>query len=188
MGSAIADSALLVADAIAAKKADQTAKKAQDLAATNAKLNSQVRDLTLRPKIGGVYSQRESSPTLRQALGVHADPDNSDGSSVPSSFVSPVGGLPPVDTDYKQGAVITATQGAPVRVPLGPDIDEIISGFVINEFGKSKALSQWHDRVGRITTTTLPNRPAVRVTQPGRWVQKKGKAVWQPPKERWETP
>jgi hypothetical protein len=69
MGSAIADSALLVADSIAAKKAEQTAQKAQDLAATNAKLNSQIRDLTLRPKVGGIYAQRQSSPTLRQALG-----------------------------------------------------------------------------------------------------------------------
>jgi outer membrane murein-binding lipoprotein Lpp len=101
MGSAIADSALLVADAIAAKKADQTAKKAQDLAATNAKLNSQVRDLTLRPKIGGVYAQRQSSPTLRQALGAENEgsPSNMGGGN--GSVGPAVGGpdgLRPLET------------------------------------------------------------------------------------------
>ncbi len=100
MGSAIADSALLVADAIAAKKADQTAKKAQDLAATNAKLNSQVRDLTLRPKIGGVYAQRQSSPTLRQALGAEnatsgeSGSDLSDSSDATRDPDGPIGGVP----------------------------------------------------------------------------------------------
>lgn len=88
MGSAIADSALLVADSIAARKADKTAKAAQDLAAANAKLNQQVRDLTLRPKIGGVYAQRANTPTLRQALGAE---DGSDSGNVSVDGVSRAG-------------------------------------------------------------------------------------------------
>lgn len=104
MGSAIADSALLVADSIAAKKADKTAKAAQDLAAANAKLNQQVRDLTLRPKIGGVYAQRANTPTLRQALGAEDDqssasngPDLSGGGGADSSGPNGLGPIATVD-------------------------------------------------------------------------------------------
>jgi hypothetical protein len=64
MGQAIADASLLLADGISAN--GETEKLRQE----NMDLHAQVRDLTIRPKVGGVYAQREAVPTMRQALGV----------------------------------------------------------------------------------------------------------------------
>ncbi|TXG97570.1 MAG: hypothetical protein E6R08_06710 [Nevskiaceae bacterium] len=152
MGQAIADSALLVADSIAAKKADQTAKKAQDLEAANAKLNSQIRDLTLRPKIGGVYAQRQSSPTLRQALGAEDEtsgeataglPGDSDASRVPDDFV---GGIPRVTLFGKtyegSGAM---SSGQTIEDALG---DSLTAEFVMPAVGADMALYTWGKDLG----------------------------------------
>lgn len=68
MGQAIADAGLLVADALA-KKQEETGRLSQ-LQQENEKLRQQLQQQTLRPKVGGVYAQRQATPTMRQALGV----------------------------------------------------------------------------------------------------------------------
>lgn len=67
MGSAIADAGLLLADGMA-KKAEQEGEITR-LREQNQKLAEKVQNLTLRPRIGGIYAATESTPSLRQALG-----------------------------------------------------------------------------------------------------------------------
>lgn len=66
MGAAIADAGLMLADTLAKNKnAGQVSKLAQ----SNAALTKKVQALTLRPKVGGVYAQRQATPSMRAALG-----------------------------------------------------------------------------------------------------------------------
>lgn len=67
MGQAIADAALIAADGIAKNSAAQKLERAERL---NSKLQQEVTNLTIRPKVGGIYDQRVATPTTRQALGV----------------------------------------------------------------------------------------------------------------------
>lgn len=67
MGQAIADAGMMVADALAKRGGSGNVSRLQQ---ANAKLARKVRDLTLRPKVGGIYAQREAVPSLRAALGV----------------------------------------------------------------------------------------------------------------------
>lgn len=67
MGSAIANSALLLADGLS-KRQDRIGQVAA-LEKSNEELRLQVRELTLRPKFGGIYAQRQAVPSLGAALG-----------------------------------------------------------------------------------------------------------------------
>ena len=67
MGSAIADAGLALADGIVAKHKEQGA--LAKLAEENDKLREKVQNMTLRPKVGGVYAQREAIPSVSQAVG-----------------------------------------------------------------------------------------------------------------------
>ena len=58
MGSAIADSALMLADDLSRKQSMGTLSKVNRLESENAELSSRLTMATLRPKVGGVYSQR----------------------------------------------------------------------------------------------------------------------------------
>lgn len=60
MGSAISDAALLLADGLK----DKSAEKAQleNIQLQNEVLRAQVRDLTIRPKVGGIYAGNVSTP------------------------------------------------------------------------------------------------------------------------------
>lgn len=66
MGSAIADAGMLLADAVAKKK---EATRVSALQQQNAELAAKVENLTLRPKVGGIYAQRQAVPFLGAALG-----------------------------------------------------------------------------------------------------------------------
>jgi|GEM_PF-2829136 len=67
MGSAIADAGLALADGLVAKdKKDGALAK---LAEENDKLRETVQNMTLRPKVPGVYAQREAIPSVSQAVG-----------------------------------------------------------------------------------------------------------------------
>lgn len=66
MGSAIADAGLMLSEALAKR---QDLRKLDRLKDENQKLNQQVTDLTIRPKIGGIYAQREAIPSKAAALG-----------------------------------------------------------------------------------------------------------------------
>lgn len=67
MGSAIADAALMVADAASRKK---DAGRLSQVEGENARLREQVQQMTLRPEVPGIYAAGRDAPTLRQALGV----------------------------------------------------------------------------------------------------------------------
>lgn len=77
MGSAIADAGLLLADGLA-KRQDRLGREAA-LSKQNEELKLQVRELTLRPKFGGIYAQRQAVPPLGAALGRSAS--NAQGAS-----------------------------------------------------------------------------------------------------------
>jgi len=66
MGSAIADAGLMLSEALAKR---QDLRKLDRLKDENEKLSQQVTDLTIRPKFGGIYSQREATPSKSAALG-----------------------------------------------------------------------------------------------------------------------
>lgn len=65
MGSAIAQSAMVLADKVDARQ--QLLSTAQS---ENLNLRRQVNSLTLRPNVGGIYANRLTAPSVRQALGV----------------------------------------------------------------------------------------------------------------------
>lgn len=67
MGSAIADAGLALADGLA-QKAKQN-DPLEKLKRENELLKEKIINVTLRPKVGGVYAQREAIPTLSQAVG-----------------------------------------------------------------------------------------------------------------------
>lgn len=72
MGSAIADAGLALADGMQRKAAEDS--RIQELEKEKEELQKKVVDLTIRPKVGGIYSGNHMVPSLRQALGVADDP------------------------------------------------------------------------------------------------------------------
>lgn len=76
MGSAIADAALHLADGLSEKAAQEG--EAQKLREENAELAKKVQDLTIRPRVGGIYSRNVTTPSIRSALGGSADDEAPD--------------------------------------------------------------------------------------------------------------
>lgn len=66
MGSAIADAGMQIADQMSKNR---ELARLEKLSAENKKLAEKVQNLTIRPKVGGVYAQREATPSLRAATG-----------------------------------------------------------------------------------------------------------------------
>lgn len=137
MGSAVSDAAMIMADAVS-KQTD--AGKLSQVQAQNRALSKKVQSLTLRPKIGGIYAQRGVTPNLKQALGVG---DGSVTSDAPSSRGggSSNGRLkfsisPSVDVPVNSSVEDYVTSsGRKLTVPVGPDIDEVASGVLIEMAG-----------------------------------------------------
>lgn len=67
MGQAIADAGLMLAEGLA--KREEKLGRIAALEKQNEELREKVRDVLLRPKVGGVYAQRQAQPTLQQAVG-----------------------------------------------------------------------------------------------------------------------
>lgn len=67
MGNAIADAGMIVADGLA-KRSEQLGQITK-LSEENALLKKEIQNATLRPKIAGVYAQRQMTPSLAGALG-----------------------------------------------------------------------------------------------------------------------
>ena len=65
MGQAIADAGMMLADSMS-KSAVEKAKLSEAMK-QNVELKKKVNDLTLRPKVGGVYAQREAMPSAAAA-------------------------------------------------------------------------------------------------------------------------
>ena len=89
MGSAIADAALHLADGMQEKAAQEG--EAQQLREENAELAKKVQDLTIRPRVGGIYSGNVATPSIRSALGV---PDESASGDLLSDGQPVSGGRP----------------------------------------------------------------------------------------------
>lgn len=90
MGSAIADAGLALADGLVDKdKKDGALAK---LAEENDKLREKVQNMTLRPKVPGVYAQREAIPSVSQAVGGGNGQISSSGVSAPSAGAAPIVG------------------------------------------------------------------------------------------------
>ncbi|WP_201151099.1 hypothetical protein [Rhodovulum sulfidophilum] len=68
MGSAIADAGLILADGMA-KKAEKTG-ELQKAREQNAQLKERVQQLTIRPRVGGIYANNVNTPSIRAAVGV----------------------------------------------------------------------------------------------------------------------
>lgn len=113
MGAAIADASMIIADELAQQK---DAGKLSQLQSMNQRLQEKVANLTLRPKVGGIYAGREQTPTMRQAFGYGgADAGTEDGSgetgegrSFPRDGVSPLGGV----DDYSTDDLVTGPQAS----------------------------------------------------------------------------
>jgi hypothetical protein len=68
MGSAIADAALYAAEGLEKKAAEKG--RISDLEKQNQDLRDKLTQETIRPKVGGIFAQREVTPTTKEALGL----------------------------------------------------------------------------------------------------------------------
>lgn len=120
MGAAIADAGLMLADTLAKNKnAGQVSKLAQ----SNAALTKKVQALTLRPVVGGVYAQRQATPSLRSSLRVSGSALSSSGSGV--SDVSTVG------ADPRLADPVVLLDGPSGGIAVPPDRLDRGAGFYI---------------------------------------------------------
>lgn len=108
MGSAIADAGLMLSEALAKR---QDLRKLDRLKDENQKLNQQVTNLTIRPKFGGIYSQREAIPSKRAALG-----GSNDAAPVKASAVGVSG--------VAAGGVSTQLRVSPLTLTTRSDISD----------------------------------------------------------------
>lgn len=115
MGSAIADAGMMLADKLAKR---QDLRKLDAYKAQNQALQKQVNQMTLRPKVGGLYAQREAMPTRTAALG--------GGNAVPSARSGAVardgvsGGNPNLSRYNWLDTAITSQSDDGSRVPKKP--------------------------------------------------------------------
>lgn len=90
MGSAIADAGMMLADGLQ-RRQDELGQISQ-LEQQNRELQERVQSLTLRPRVGGVYAQREAVPSV--AAAVLADDMQEGGGLLGPGRVSPDPGRP----------------------------------------------------------------------------------------------
>ena len=127
MGAAIADAGMMLGNGV-----DSIYKaKVSALEQSNAALQRNVTSLTLRPKIGGVYARRERLPSLAQSMGV----PNVNYSSVRPDLLR-LGGVSDADGNAvtpKETATYQSfyNDGQRTDVPVGPDLDEVLTGAMI---------------------------------------------------------
>lgn len=138
MGSAIANAGLALADGMD-KKAMLDVEKSR-LAMDRQKLDVLIQNATIRPRSGGIYTGNVRAPS---AGGV--------GKPASSFLALPIGPRPKLAFSTSKTLPVPAesavteygtTSGTSVLVPRGPDIDEVISGFAIETFGRWKAAAQ----------------------------------------------
>lgn len=138
MGAAVADAGMMLADAMSKRK---EASQVSQLERENQKLAEQVQNLTLRPKVGGIYAQREAVPGIGSALGSeHVNGRNVYNNGSPSEVVDSGGDnssrIGPKDRHTFQSFY---NDGQRTDVPIGPDIDEVVTGALIAASNRDKA-------------------------------------------------
>jgi len=118
MGSAIADAGLILADGMA-KKAEKTG-ELQKAREQNAQLKERVQQLTIRPRVGGIYADNVNTPSIRAAVGG----GNAVSSDVPAGLAdhSPLAG-DPVGTDdlLRTGPQLATARDVPAFRAFGHD-------------------------------------------------------------------
>lgn len=113
MGAAIADASMIIADEMSKRKETQQLSQLQSM---NARLQEKVQNLTLRPKVGGIYAGRLATPTMRDALGYGGSDagtqdgrrETGEGHPFPRDGVSPFGGF----DDYSADDLVTGPQAS----------------------------------------------------------------------------
>ncbi|MBW7921368.1 MAG: hypothetical protein H3C51_04625 [Rubellimicrobium sp.] len=168
MGSAIADAGMILADGLA-KRQDEVGAVSQ-LEQQNRELQEQVRSLTLRPRVGGVYAQREAVPTTRAALGARGD-ENPEG-VVDSFGVFHPRGNHPAPSDYRldRGDGIYAG-GLYIGSAPGWSPAEVVE----QEYGDAVS---WLYGAGRIAADARYNLHLYANRRDGRAAQARGEEVW----------
>lgn len=148
MGAAIADAGMAMADSIANRTKVKQAEQLGALEIENAKLQNKLMQLTLRPKVEGVYAQRETTPTIAAAVG------GGNGQNYTSGAGGSVSGQASSGGGNNQGAVEPKSKstfdrfvndGQSTDVPIGPDIDEVITGALIAANNRDKARKAFID-------------------------------------------
>lgn len=117
MGQSIIDAGMMLADGL--KNRTREAERANRLESANRRLQSTVRQLTLRPPVPGVFDRRASYPSRASALGVAspAQPSESSDGRLLQDFSS---------------------DGQTTQLGVGPDIDEIATGWFIDKINEGK--------------------------------------------------
>lgn len=98
MGNAIADAGLLVADNLQLQKEEKG--RIAQLEAANQKLQDRIIDMTIRPKVGGIYAANHVTPGIKAALGAKNERSGKAGE---------IGSLDP--QDYTLGGAIPIPDG-----------------------------------------------------------------------------
>jgi hypothetical protein len=126
MGTAFAEAALMLGQNLS--KATATA-KLQQAQSANAKLQAKVQNLTLRPKVGGIYARRQSVPSLGAALGRSNGSNASDPLGNSSGVVGAVGSA----SGGVSGALRQLPDAYPVDLRRGVDHKKVpsSSGWVV---------------------------------------------------------
>lgn len=164
MGSAIADSALMLADSLAKTKAAAMGQKVQMLARQNRRISGQLTQATLRPKVGGVYDGAST-------FGTGAANAQNSSKSVP--FVSPVEmgidrGGDPVRPEEKHLFTTIHSNGASTNVPSpGVDPDEAAFGWLIDLNNRRKR-NNWFENTN-LARAGRAQRFAPRPTAQNNW-------------------
>lgn len=118
MGAAVADAGMMIADQMSKNR---ELARLEKLSAENKKLAEKVQNLTIRPKVGGVYAQREATPSLRAATG------GKDASPTGLSFGdlsarSPLASAPlGADDGVRTGVQLSVTKDVPAFRLFGHD-------------------------------------------------------------------
>lgn len=152
MGAALAESGLMIADAVAKRR---NLGQLSQLQRVNQRLQDQVTSLTLRPKVGGIYAQREATPSLRAALGyaerssggndVVSTRDGVSGVGVAGRPDDPTGGIDPLlsvdPIDPRRGV-----DDAPVKTHSGAMVvDNPLTGRLYFPTLDGDEVLQWYD-------------------------------------------
>jgi len=162
LGSAIADAGMMLGDSLAKNPAAQALNQSQR---QNAFLQRKVENLTLRAPVAGVYGARSrgGSDALSVSAGV---------SGVGPETVSGVSDRHPDGLTYTADVRPVAVEqpyisdGQVTMVPVGPDLDEVISGWAISTWNKAKASSARRAKIDASMSFGMP-LAAPRVGLPG---------------------
>ncbi|WP_201151509.1 hypothetical protein [Rhodovulum sulfidophilum] len=122
MGQAIADAGLLLADGLA-KKAEKTG-ELQKAREQNAQLKERVQQLTIRPRVGGIYANNVNTPSIRAAVGGAngKSRSSSDQASLDLSGDSPwAGSVHGPDSGERTGPQLAVARDVPAFRAFGHD-------------------------------------------------------------------